>query len=181
MGYGGDSKGFGGGWGGNSWGGKGDSWGGKGGGYGGGYGGGGDGWGGGGKGGYGGGYDSWGGGFKGMMNPFMGFKGGFDQGFKGGFGKGQGKGKGKQLKVDDALKIWLGNIPASTKWKELQAHVDAAGKSKWVEIFEGKGKGTAAVVYSTADEAANAIRALNGTELNGESIIADTWARTPKA
>eukprot|EP00913_Durusdinium_trenchii_P032043 g30010.t1 len=77
--------------------------------------------------------------------------------------KGKGKGKGKQLKVDDALKVWLGNVPESIRWKELQDHVDQHMKSKWVEIFRGKGKGTAAVVFATADEAAQAIPLLNGS------------------
>ncbi|CAE8630775.1 unnamed protein product [Polarella glacialis] len=177
MGWGGDSKGSG------SWGGKGfGGFGGKGfGGYGGGgYGGGGYGGGGKGFGGYGGGYGGWDGG-KGMMYPFMGMQPMY--GFKGmgkGMGKGKGKGKGKQLKVDEALKVWIGNIAPATKWKDLQTHVDTAGKSKWVEIFEGKGKGTAAIVYATAEEASSAISILNGTELNGNSIVADSWARAPK-
>ncbi|CAE8733823.1 unnamed protein product, partial [Polarella glacialis] len=189
MGWGGDGKGFGawGGSGGSGYGGKGQGFGGKG------YGGG-----GGGYGGFGGGFDNYGGGFggygsggyggggwdggKGMMHPAMGMQGDM-WGFKGmgmDKGKGKGKGKGKQLKVDDALKVWLGNLPPNTRWKDLQAHVDTAGKSKWVEIFEGKGKGTAAVVYATAAEAANAIKLLNGAEIAGQSIVADTWARAPK-
>ncbi|CAJ1359838.1 unnamed protein product, partial [Effrenium voratum] len=63
--------------------------------------------------------------------------------------KGKGKGKGKrspQLNVDPAKKLWIGNIPEDAKWKDLQALVDKAGKSRWVEIFRGKGKGTGAVV-----------------------------------
>ncbi|CAE7663939.1 unnamed protein product [Symbiodinium pilosum] len=64
--------------------------------------------------------------------------------------KGKGKGKGKALKVDDSLKVWLGNVPESIRWKELQEHIDQHMKSKWVEIFHGKGKGTAAVVFAVA-------------------------------
>ena len=68
---------------------------------------------------------------------------------------------------DPSRKLWIGNIPEQAKWKDLQALVDqalhdlaactwpvtaialaqAGGKSKWVEIFRGKGKGTAAVVW----------------------------------
>ncbi|CAE8585032.1 unnamed protein product [Polarella glacialis] len=172
MGWGGDSKGgfggFGGfgGWGGGGKGSGGGGYGGKG--FDGGYGGGG--YGGGGYGGFDGG--------KGMGYPMMGMPPTW--GFKG-MDKGKGKGKGKQLKVDDALKVWIGNIPIGTSWKDLQTHIDTAGKSKWVELFQGKGKGTAAIVYATAEEAANAIKLLNGAEISGQSIVADTWARAPKA
>ncbi|CAK9036418.1 unnamed protein product [Durusdinium trenchii] len=54
--------------------------------------------------------------------------------------KGKGKGKGKSpLKVDPAKKVWIGNIPEGVQWKELQTLVDSVVKSKWVEIFRGKG------------------------------------------
>mmetsp|Transcript_142626 Transcript_142626/g.201765 ORF Transcript_142626/g.201765 Transcript_142626/m.201765 type:complete len:143 (+) Transcript_142626:58-486(+) len=95
--------------------------------------------------------------------------------------KGKGKGKGKQLKVDDALKVWLGNVPEGIGWKELQDHVNQQAKSKWVEIFRGKGKGTAAVVFATADEAKEAIPLLNGSSIGGQSLVADSWARGQKA
>ncbi|CAJ1435140.1 unnamed protein product, partial [Effrenium voratum] len=94
--------------------------------------------------------------------------------------KGKGKGKGKrspQLNVDPAKKLWIGNIPEDAKWKDLQALVDKAGKSRWVEIFRGKGKGTGAVVYSTAEEAQAAKASLNGADLCGSSIVVDSWER----
>eukprot|EP00930_Biecheleria_cincta_P013173 TRINITY_DN1188_c0_g1_i1.p1 TRINITY_DN1188_c0_g1~~TRINITY_DN1188_c0_g1_i1.p1 ORF type:complete len:151 (-),score=41.48 TRINITY_DN1188_c0_g1_i1:420-872(-) len=140
-----------------------------------------------GKGGWGpvGGYGGWG---KGAYGPPWGGKGMF-----GGYGmmppmmafKGKGKGKGKvrspQLKVDPSRKIWIGNIPEGAKWKDLQTLVDQqGGKSKWVEIFKGKGKGTGAVVYATAEEAAAAISALNGADLCGSSIVVDSWEKGVK-
>eukprot|EP00434_Breviolum_minutum_P032794 symbB.v1.2.029002.t1/scaffold3128.1/size62953/2 len=95
--------------------------------------------------------------------------------------KGKGKGKGKrspQLRVDPSRKLWIGNIPEQAKWKDLQALVDqAGGKSKWVEIFRGKGKGTAAVVYATAEEASDAKSTLNGADLCGSSIVVDSWEK----
>mmetsp|Transcript_117783 Transcript_117783/g.279602 ORF Transcript_117783/g.279602 Transcript_117783/m.279602 type:complete len:160 (+) Transcript_117783:73-552(+) len=95
--------------------------------------------------------------------------------------KGKGKGKGKrspQLRVDPEKKLWIGNIPEQAKWKDLQALVDeVGGKSKWVEVFRGKGKGTAAVVYATAEEAQAAKSALNGADLCGSSIVVDAWER----
>ncbi|CAJ1364420.1 unnamed protein product [Effrenium voratum] len=123
-------------------------------------------------------------------------KGGWDKGWGKGWGygmmpmysmfppmwgmKGKGKGKGKQLKVEDNLKVWLGNVPESIRWKELQEHVDQHVKSKWVEIFRGKGKGTAAVVYATPEEASQAISQLNGSSIGGQSLVADSWARGNK-
>eukprot|EP00435_Cladocopium_sp_Y103_P072615 s107_g40.t2 len=94
--------------------------------------------------------------------------------------KGKGKGKGKrspQLNVDPAKKLWIGNIPEEANWKDLQALVDKAGKSRWVEIFRGKGKGTGAVVYNTADEAQAAKATLNGADLCGSSIVVDSWEK----
>eukprot|EP00930_Biecheleria_cincta_P038779 TRINITY_DN2664_c0_g1_i1.p1 TRINITY_DN2664_c0_g1~~TRINITY_DN2664_c0_g1_i1.p1 ORF type:complete len:153 (+),score=34.05 TRINITY_DN2664_c0_g1_i1:62-520(+) len=107
----------------------------------------------------------------GMMPPMLGFKG---------KGKGKGKDRSPQLRVDPSKKIWVGNIPESAKWKDLQTLVDQAGKSKWVEIFKGRGKGTAAVVYATAEEATEAISKLNGSDLCGSSIVVDTWEKTEK-
>eukprot|EP00439_Symbiodinium_sp_Y106_P026266 s2293_g3.t1 len=100
-----------------------------------------------------------------MMPPMFGFK-----------GKGKGKGK-SPLKVDPAKKVWIGNIPEGTQWKELQTLVDEVAKSKWVEIFRGKGKGTAAVVYATPEEASQAVSALNGLTLGGQSIVVDSWEK----
>merc|ERR1711948_253649 len=109
--------------------------------------------------------------------------GGKDFGGKG-FGKGfgKGKGKGKSLKsFKNDVKVWIGNIPEDVTWKELQEHMDQAGKTKWVEVFTGKGKGTAAVAYSSTEEAAAAIAALNGSVLNDTAIVCDYWEKQPKA
>lgn len=95
-------------------------------------------------------------------------------------GKGKGKDKGKgqvMLRVDPALKVWIGNLAESTDWKGLQKHMNQAGRNEWVEIFSGNGKGSGAVVYSTPEDAAKAITELNGTELDGQNIIVDPWVR----
>ena len=55
------------------------------------------------------------------------------------------------------------------------------GKSKWVEVFRGKGKGTAAVVYATAEEASAAKSSLNGADLCGSSIVVDSWEKGLKS
>ncbi|CAE7295430.1 Kidins220 [Symbiodinium natans] len=94
--------------------------------------------------------------------------------------KGKGKVKGKLLKVDDSLKVWLGNVPESIRWKELREHIDQHVKSKWVETFHGKGKGTAAIVFASADEASRAIHLLNRSTIRGHSLVADRWVPRAK-
>merc|ERR1719506_1580453 len=75
-------------------------------------------------------------------------------------GKG-GKGKGKKTGLNKAkpeCKVWIGNLPDSVGWKELQEHFNQAGKTKWVEAFKkGAGKGSGGVSYATAEEAQKAI------------------------
>jgi len=83
--------------------------------------------------------------------------------------------------VDPTLKVWIGGLPEDLKWKELQTHMNQAGKTEWVEVFCGKGKGTGAVVYNNIDDARNAIATLNGSELNGHTIIVDPWVRAARA
>eukprot|EP00931_Biecheleriopsis_adriatica_P040249 TRINITY_DN23051_c0_g1_i1.p1 TRINITY_DN23051_c0_g1~~TRINITY_DN23051_c0_g1_i1.p1 ORF type:complete len:153 (+),score=49.01 TRINITY_DN23051_c0_g1_i1:58-459(+) len=126
-----------------------------------------------------GGFGGWGGG-KGWGPPmFYGYDG---WGMKGFPFKGKGKGKrSPQLNVDPTRKIWIGNLPEAAKWKDLQELVDSHGKSKWVEIFSGKGKGTAAVVFATAEEASEAISKLNGSDLCGSSIVVDAWEKGSKS
>eukprot|EP00933_Yihiella_yeosuensis_P058969 TRINITY_DN597_c0_g1_i4.p1 TRINITY_DN597_c0_g1~~TRINITY_DN597_c0_g1_i4.p1 ORF type:complete len:157 (-),score=53.28 TRINITY_DN597_c0_g1_i4:302-772(-) len=145
-----------------------------------------------GYGGYGGGY----GGFGGYGMPMGGYPGygmgmGMDPmtmmmmmgGGKGWGGKGKGKGKGRRngLKADPTLKVWIGNVPDSVNWKALQDHLNTAGKTKWVEAFKSaKNKGTGAAVYATAEEASNAVTALNGSDLGGQSIVVDSWVKAVK-
>ncbi|CAE8633746.1 unnamed protein product [Polarella glacialis] len=92
----------------------------------------------------------------------------------------KGKGKGKGKKTDPTLMVWLGNIPEGTDWKALQDHMNQAGKSKWVEVFDGKGKGTGKAAFSTAEEATNAVAMLNGSVLGGQAIMVDVWVKAPK-
>eukprot|EP00927_Polykrikos_kofoidii_P065855 TRINITY_DN61572_c0_g1_i1.p1 TRINITY_DN61572_c0_g1~~TRINITY_DN61572_c0_g1_i1.p1 ORF type:complete len:207 (+),score=47.06 TRINITY_DN61572_c0_g1_i1:8-628(+) len=120
---------------------------------------------------------------------------GFTGGNWGGFGGGGGcwnvgKGKGGKgfgakgmrqqpdgLKVDPALKVWIGNLAPSTKWKDLQTHVDTIAKSKWVEVFTGRGSGTAAVAFASEEDAEKVIQQLNGAELDGQPLVFDTWVK----
>mmetsp|Transcript_147016 Transcript_147016/g.382099 ORF Transcript_147016/g.382099 Transcript_147016/m.382099 type:complete len:130 (-) Transcript_147016:162-551(-) len=94
--------------------------------------------------------------------------------------KGKGKGKGGRLTGAPELKVWVGGLAPEVKWKDLQTHVDQAGKSAWVEVFSGKNAGTGAVVFKTAEDAANCVRTLNGSILAGQTIILDAWVPRPK-
>merc|ERR1712060_330609 len=100
----------------------------------------------------------------------------------GGFGgfKGKGKGKGKKKQIDTTKTIWVGNVPEGTTYQELKAHGEQAGGAKWAEVFNNKGKGTGAIGYSTAEEAAAAVSILNGTVLKGQPITTDTWEKQKK-
>jgi len=92
--------------------------------------------------------------------------------------KGSDKFKLKLGKMDASLKVWVGGLPKTATWKELEKHfTEVAGKPKLTEIM---GKGTACVAYKTEDEAASAIAALNGTELGGRTIEVDVWTQKEK-
>mmetsp|Transcript_31553 Transcript_31553/g.100498 ORF Transcript_31553/g.100498 Transcript_31553/m.100498 type:complete len:184 (-) Transcript_31553:123-674(-) len=95
-----------------------------------------------------------------------------------GGGWGKGKGKGKSMKsFPPSQRVWVGSLAGGTTWKELQEHMDGAGKTKWCEVFENKGKGTGAVAFETDAEAANAIATLNGSVLKGSAIEVDGWTK----
>lgn len=94
--------------------------------------------------------------------------------------RGQGGGWGKGLNASPSRKVWIGNLPENLDWKQLQEHMDQAGKTKWIEVFSGNGKGTGAAVYSSDADASNAIMSLNGTELAGAAIVCDAWEKKPK-
>jgi len=104
-----------------------------------------------------------------------------DQGSKG-FGKGGGKGKGKgknPLKsIDASCKVWVGDIPESVTWKELEAHFNQAGKTKWVEVMP---KGVGCVAYHNPTDAQNALSMLTGSDLGGQMIQVDTWQKASDA
>merc|ERR1711971_1431446 len=94
-------------------------------------------------------------------------------------GKGKGKGKGlRSFKPD--CRVWIGNLADGVTWKDLQEHMNQSGKTKWCEVFEKHGAGTGAVAYASADEAANAINTLHGSELGGQTIECDAWEKKEK-
>mmetsp|Transcript_100878 Transcript_100878/g.290004 ORF Transcript_100878/g.290004 Transcript_100878/m.290004 type:complete len:161 (+) Transcript_100878:105-587(+) len=90
----------------------------------------------------------------------------------GGYGKGKGKGH-RSFALEK--KAWVGGIPDCVTYKELHEHMKPAC-AKWVEVFEGNGKGTGVACFATAEEAANAIATLNGSVLNGGRVGEETEA-----
>merc|ERR1711964_501496 len=84
--------------------------------------------------------------------------------------KGGGKGWQKKSSVNPKTTLWIGNIADGVTFKDLKAHCDQAGNCKWAEVYKNKGKGTGAVGYASADEAASAVPMLNGSLLNGMSL-----------
>merc|ERR1719161_709186 len=98
---------------------------------------------------------------------------------------GKGKGKGKGAKGLNAAKperkVWIGNLPESVGWKELQEHFNQAGKVKWVEAWKkGAGKGSGGAAYTSAEDAQKAISMLNGSVLGGQTIEVDVWNKKEK-
>ncbi|CAE8678832.1 unnamed protein product [Polarella glacialis] len=94
----------------------------------------------------------------------------------GGKGKGKSKGKTPAKKTDNALKVWVGGLPAKLSFKALQAHFDQAGKSTWAEGGKG-GNGT--VCYTTEAEVYNAMTLLNGSVFEGHILQVDQWVKKP--
>jgi len=111
---------------------------------------------------------------KNFMGP-MGYKG-MGKGMMWG-GKGGGKGGPR---VDPSKKVWIGGLASGTGWKELQEHMNQAGKTKWCESFDGKGAGTGTAAYDTVEEVAQAISQLNGSVLNGATLQVDAWVKETK-
>ncbi|CAE8591271.1 unnamed protein product [Polarella glacialis] len=93
-------------------------------------------------------------------------------------GKGKGKGKNPARKVDNALKVWVGGLPATVSFKAMQAHFDQVGKTTWADPGH-KGKGGCAC-YTTEQEVQTAVMMLNGSVLEGHTIQVDVWEMMPK-
>merc|ERR1719168_484719 len=92
-----------------------------------------------------------------------------------GKGCGKGFGKGKGLRSFPAeKKVWVGGLPETVTYQELQAHFPG---SKFATVMKGKGAGTGGVAYATAEEAAEALKTLNGSVLAGSTLIVDVWTK----
>merc|ERR1712146_83712 len=91
---------------------------------------------------------------------------GWSQGGGGGWqkpqwSKGGGKGWRKQSKIDTSKTLWVGNIAAGVTFQSLKTHCEQAGPVLWAEVYQHKGKGTGALGYKTAQQAADALPTLS--------------------
>merc|ERR1740122_618746 len=91
---------------------------------------------------------------------------------------GKSGGKGFMVKAENAdATVWLGNLPEGITFKEVQEHLNQAGKCKRAQVLK---KGTGFAWMSSAEEASNAILMLNGSVLNGSTIVVDAWTMKEK-
>merc|ERR1740130_1052553 len=109
----------------------------------------------------------------------MGGKGGGWGGGGGGKGWGASTVRGLSTFPSDK-KVWVGGLPEEVSFKELQDHFGGPGKAKFATAMKGKGAGTGGVAFGTAEEAAEAVATLNGSELKGSKIVVDAWTRKEK-
>mmetsp|Transcript_60974 Transcript_60974/g.172384 ORF Transcript_60974/g.172384 Transcript_60974/m.172384 type:complete len:122 (-) Transcript_60974:219-584(-) len=117
---------------------------------------------------------AWGGKGKGGFTPvFMPMWG------KDSWGKGKGKSKHSHKNFHAEKKVWIGGIPEEVNYKELHEHMKPAG-TKWVEVFQGNGKGTGVACFGTQEEATAAIAALNGSVCGSGTLEVDVWEKKPK-
>jgi cold-inducible RNA-binding protein len=73
-------------------------------------------------------------------------------------------------------KLFLGNLPYSTTEQDLRELLGRSGATVGsirvvTDLDTGRSKGYAFVELSTAEEAARAVRDLNGFNLDGRSIV----------
>jgi len=112
----------------------------------------------------------------------MGAKGGGKMGAKGGGKMGArpvSKYADKLKNTDASLKVWIGGLSEQTSWKTLEKHFEASvAKPAITEIM---GKGSAVVSYKSVEQVSEAVAALDGSELDGNSIQVDVWVEKPKS
>merc|ERR1719316_1875814 len=100
------------------------------------------------------------------------------KGGKGGMGKGKWGGRSGGLSSFPAeKKVWIGGLPEEITFGELQEHFGGSGVAKFATVMKGKGAGTGGVAFATEEEAANAIKTLNGSSLKGATIVVDVWTK----
>merc|ERR1719199_1679534 len=81
-------------------------------------------------------------------------------------------------KIEAERKVWVGGLDKATTWGKLEKHFKELDcKPSVTEIM---GRGSACLAFKTADEAANAIAVVNGSELVGQTIEVDVWTQKEK-
>eukprot|EP00747_Dinoflagellata_sp_TGD_P163087 gnl/TRDRNA2_/TRDRNA2_181407_c0_seq1.p1 gnl/TRDRNA2_/TRDRNA2_181407_c0~~gnl/TRDRNA2_/TRDRNA2_181407_c0_seq1.p1 ORF type:complete len:300 (+),score=89.15 gnl/TRDRNA2_/TRDRNA2_181407_c0_seq1:66-965(+) len=83
----------------------------------------------------------------------------------------------KLKKMDPSLKVWIGGLSEKTTWKTLEKHFSGVAKPAVTDIIK-KGKRVVGVVaYKTEEEVSAAIAELNASELDGNTLEVDVWAK----
>ena len=93
--------------------------------------------------------------------------------YYGGKGRGRGGGGGGGGGVAGAC-VYVGNLSWETTWQDLKDHFRAAGEVSHADVMQehdGRSKGCGIVSFASARDAANAIRQLHDTELQGRKIF----------
>jgi len=80
--------------------------------------------------------------------------------------------KEKLAGIDASLKVWVGGLGDGEDWKSLQTHFANVAKPWIANIMH---KGQACLAYKTAEQVANVINGMNGSELNGQTLEVDVW------
>merc|ERR1719183_1272144 len=88
---------------------------------------------------------------------------------------GNNKMKEKFKAIDHSLKIWVGGLSEKTTWKQLKQHFVDNGHE--VDLCDLMKPGTACVTFKTEDDASNAVAAINGTELDDNTLEVDVWKK----
>jgi len=91
----------------------------------------------------------------------------------GGGGKGGKGGSRSDDKSSTGCQLFVGNMPFDTSWQEVKDHFREVGEVEHVEVMEhsdGRKKGFGTVKFSNAEDAENAIKELNGVELQGRAL-----------
>ena len=91
------------------------------------------------------------------------------------YGRGGGKGRGKGGGGGgSAHRVYVGNLSWETSWQDLKDHFRTAGEVTHADVMQeqdGRSKGCGIVSFVSARDAANAIRQLHDTELQGRKIF----------
>merc|ERR1719199_1877262 len=81
-------------------------------------------------------------------------------------------------KIEAERKVWVGGLDKATTWGKLEKHFKELDcKPSVTEIMS---KGSACLAFKSADEAANAIATVNGSEVGGCVIEVDVWTQKEK-
>jgi len=103
-------------------------------------------------------------------------KGGWSKG--GGWGNNGGWGKSVKFEVrKPEATVWVGNLPEGVTFQELKDHMSQAGEVKHAQLTNGN---TGFVWFKDEASAQAAIMSLNGSDINGSSILVDPWTKKEK-